>query len=351
MDRVAVLGEEGSTVDLAATAFQRQGVAVTRIECCADVSAILSDTPHILVIRCLRTSERRDLKDLPRVLSAAPDTLIVPASFTVSLDMALAAIRLGAFDILTLPSTADAVRALLDRARLHRQEMALRRLGTLSQLSRWFAHEVRNPLSGILNSAQLLTGGFASSDLLERYLQLIVQEGERIEEFLKRVTELGRSQRGPLGSASLNGVAERALARAKPQLHHQHIQLKREFDPRVPEVHIDAARMESAVSRLIANAVAAMPTGGVMTVLTRHRPDAQMIDFEVTDTDLETGPERERQLFGRFESTKLKEAGLGLVAALQTFIDHGGEVSFRILPGQGCSIVAQLPVNGRQGRP
>jgi signal transduction histidine kinase len=165
------------------------------------------------------------------------------------------------------------------------------------------------------------------------------------------MTELGRTHRGLSLSTSLNAVVEQALACAEPQLQRQGIQLKRDFDPRVPEVLIDVTRMEAAVSRVIANAATAMPIGGVMTVSTRHRPDEQVIDLEVTDTDCETGPARERQLSGVRSSSGLKEAGLGLIAALQTFADHGGDVSLRILPGQGCSVVARLPVTGRAGRP
>lgn len=350
MDRIVVVGEERAAVDAAATAFERQGATVTRLERRDGVTAILADAPALLVVLCMATGGRADLDDLPCLIDASPDACIVPASLTLNPESALAAVRLGAFDLLTLPPTPEAVTALLARARLRRQQRALRLLRTLSKLSGWIAHEVRNPLSGILSSAQLLIGGPASSERHQRYLQLIIQEGERIEAFLKRVTDLGRSHSGPLGSASLNVVTERALARTEPQLRDRQIRLTRTFDLKVPEIRIDVVRMESAVARLIANAAAAMPSGGAMTVRTRYRPDDRMVDIEVTDTDLETGFARGRLLFGQCESSRLKEVGLGLVAALQTFVEHGGDLSLRILSDQGCSIVGQLPVNERDGQ-
>lgn len=351
MDRVAVLGEQRSTVDLVVTAFEYQGVEVSRIEHQSDVAATLANKPYLLAIFCLEKMESTELNGLSRLVAASPDTPIVPAMFILSLEMALAAIRLGAFDVMALPSTAEAVRSLLVRTRLYRQKTVLRHLGIFSQSSSWFAHEARNPLSGILNSAQLLHEESASSALVRRRLGIIIEEGHRLEQFLRRMTEFGRTHRGLPLSTSLNAVVEQALARVEPQLQRQGIQLKRDFDSRMPEVVIDITRMEAAVSRLIANAATAMPSGGVMTVFTRHRPDEQVIDLEVTDTDRETGLERERQLSGLRDSSGLKEAGLGLVAALQTFVDHGGDMSLRILPGQGCSIVARLPLNGRSGRP
>ncbi|HWR20673.1 MAG TPA: hypothetical protein VN444_02290, partial [Verrucomicrobiae bacterium] len=116
MDRVAVLGEQRSTIDLVVTAFEHQGVEVSRIEHQSDVAATLANKPYLLVIFCLEKMESTDLNGLSRLVAASADTPIVPAVFTLSLEMALAAIRLGAFDVLVLPSTTEAVRNLLVRA-------------------------------------------------------------------------------------------------------------------------------------------------------------------------------------------------------------------------------------------
>lgn len=347
MDRVVVLEERTSAGEAVVTAFGRQGIDVSRMNRDADVAAAISDDIYLLVILCPWTIEGADLNALRYLTTSFPDTRIVPALTTPSLNMTLTAIRLGAFDVLTLPSTADAVKDLLDRARLRRQEAALRRLETFGELSRWLAHEVRNPLSCIVNSAQLLREESSLPAITRRRLKIIIEEGDRLEQYLRRMTELGRSTQGVRLPTSLNAVTERVLARAQSQFQRQGIQLERRFDPRVPKMPLDVAQMEKAVSRLLANAVAAMPTGGTTTVVTRYRPDEKMIELEITDTDLEAGPERERQLSGKIESSRFKEAGLGLVAALQTFVEHGGDVSFRTRPGLGCSIVAQLSSNGQ----
>lgn len=333
-----------------ATAFGRRGIDVFRMNRDADVAAAISDTSYLLVIACLEKIENADLNTLRRLIVASPDMFIVPAVSTPSPEITLAAMRLGAFDVLILPPTADAVEDLLARARLRRREAALRRLETFGQLSRWLAHEIRNPLSCIVINVQLLLKESSSSTFVQRRLEIIMEEGDRLEQYLRRMTELGRSARGVRCPASLNAVAERALAGAQSQCQRRGIQLEHGFDPRVPDMPLDVAGMELAVSHLLANAAAAMPAGGKMTIATRYRSDVGIIDLEITDTDGAAGQERERQLFGRFESSRFKEAGLGLVAALRTFVEHGGDVALRILPNQGCSIVAQLPLNGRAGR-
>ena len=355
MDRVAVLGEAGSTLDVVVSAFECQGVETAIAPHCVEATTTLSDKPYLLAVLCVKKVEGEEVKALLRLLNASLDIPIVLAMPPSSLEMALQAIRLGAFDLLILPTTTETIKDLLIRARALRQGRVLRRLTAASQLSRWFAHEVRNPLSVILTSAQLSIEGSAgsamlttgSSDPAQRYLKIIVEECNRLEQFLKSLTEVGRSSRGPVVPADLNGVAERALTRAVPQLMAQGIRLQRSFDSQLPEVRIDVARVDLAVFRMIAVATEAMPTGGVMTVVTRLRPGEVMIELEVTDTALGVGAERERQLFDPRVPAMLQGAEAGLAFALQTFAEHGGDMSVHTYSGAGCGILARLPLSGR----
>lgn len=72
-----------------------------------------------------------------------------------------------------------------------------------------------------------------------------------------------------------------------------------------------------------------------------------MIELEITDTAPGVGLERERQLFDPCVSARLQGAEAGLAFALQTFAEHGGELSLRAHSDQGCSTLARLPLNGR----
>lgn len=346
MDQVAVLGTERSTVDLVTSLFERQGIEATRIDDCAETTGIVSDIPYLLAVVCPTTIDDDDLRLNSRLLAAFVGTPAVFAVRTPSLEIALQAVRLGAFDVLILPPKEEVLRDLITRARLYRQSMVVQRLSTLSQFSGWFAHEIRNPLTGILSSAQLSVESVTPTDRIQRYLKIIVEEGSRMEQFLRRVTELGRPARGPLVPASLSAVVERALVHAAPRLKAQNIRLQRRLDPQLPKVRIDVARVESAISRMIASAIEAMPEDGTMTVMTGYRAGERMIECEVTDSNLSAAQERQRQLFGPFVSLRLRETGLGLAFALQTFAEYGGDVSLHTDSGQGGSILARLPLNG-----
>jgi signal transduction histidine kinase len=347
MDQVAVLGAERSTVDLAANAFEGQKTETSRIEYRAEATATLPDRSYLLVILCPSESDDIGLEAHSRLSALFVDTPVVVALPSPSSEMALRAVRLGAFDVLMLPPREEAVRDLIVRARTHRRGVALRRLATFSQFSGWLAHEIRNPLTGILSSAQLSIESSAPSDPIQRYLKIIIEEGDRLERFLRRVTELGRPVRESLVSSGLNTVVERALAHAAPRLKAQGIRLRRQLDPQLPEVRIEMTRMESAISRMIASAVEAMSAGGMMTVRTGRQAEGRMIELEVTDTNLTATQERQRQLFGPFASSRPRETGLGLAFAMQTFTEHGGDLLLRTDSGRGGSILARLPLNGQ----
>lgn len=347
MDQVAVLGAERSTVDLVASVFEGQEIETTRIADSAWAATTLPDISYLLVILCLTEIGESGLGPHSRLSALSVDT---PAVFAVpqpSLETALQAVRLGAFDVLILPPGEETVRDLIVRARMHRRGVALRRLATFSQFSGWLAHEVRNPLTGIMSSAQLSIEISSLPDPIQRYLKIIIEEGDRLEQFLRRVTELGRPVRESLVSSGLNTVVERALAHAASRLRAHGIGLRRRLDPQLPEVRIEMTRVESAISRMIASAVEAMPAGGMMTVRTGHQAEERMIELEVTDTNLTATQERQRQLFGLFMSSRPRETGLGLVSALQTFAEHGGDLLLRTDSGRGGSILARLPLSGQ----
>lgn len=348
-DQVAVLGTERSTVDLVANAFECQQVSAARIGQHAESAESPADIPYLLAVHCLTKVNGADPKP-PQRSSAdsfdVPMVLVLPEPTQAAV---LQAMRCGAFDVLTLPPTEQAIKDLIARARLCRQDMMLRRLRTISQFSGWLAHELRNPLTGILNSAQLSLECMAPTDSVQRYLKIIIEEGGRLEQLLRRVTEPGRPARGLLGPASLNTVVERALAHVAPRLEAQGIQLRRRLDSQVPHVRIDVTRVESTVSRMIASAAETMPAGGTLTVRTGYRPDERMIELEVTDSNSSpsSAQERQRKLFGLCVTSRPTEADLGLAFALMTFAEYGGDLSLRIDLGRGGSILARLPLNGQ----
>lgn len=345
MDRIVAVEGKRSAWEPVASVLDRLGVEAIRVENLTEAPAILSTQPHLLVVLCLDEIESEGLVLLARLLKVCQDTPVVPVASFASLEIALRVIRLGAFDLLIRPLTEETVRGLLGRARALRQAALLRKLTVLAQLSNWFVHEVRNPLSGILNGAQLLTEKSSPSGPGHDYLKIITEEGDRLERFLRRLTEVGRSSHGPIVPVVLNAVVERALSCSRPHIRTQGIRVQRRFDPRLPEVQIEVESVERVIRHVIEGALERMPKGGVMSLLTRYRSAEEMIELEVADTGGEISLGHDRQPFDLFFSTKREATlGLGLASALRTFGEHGGGVSFHSHAGQGGVVLLQLPL-------
>jgi nitrogen-specific signal transduction histidine kinase len=196
-----------------------------------------------------------------------------------------------------------------------------------------------------LNGAQLLTEKSSPSCGDHDYLKIITEEGDRLERFLRRLTEVGCSSHGRIVPVGLNAVVERALSRARPRIRKQGIRVQRRFDPRLPEVQIEVESVEQVICHVIVGALERTPKGGVLSLLTRYRSAEEMVELEVADTGGEIGFGHDRQLFDLFFSTKREATlGLGLASALRTFGEHGGDVSFHSHAGQGGVVLLQLPL-------
>lgn len=345
MDRVLVMAEETSLSDRAVGVCAHLGIEVSQIKRHSEVRRTGSATVYSLILLCLEQEDRDALEEvMPRLSQVWPDTPVALAVPHPSLEFALAAFRLGTFDLLVQPLTVDTVTAVLCRARMWRQAQLARKLQHLAQLCGWFAHEVRNPLSGILASAQVLMEGSNLTDHSREYLKIIVEESLRLERFLHRLVEIGQTPRRQVASSSLNAVVERALTFSRPQMRKHGIRLAWQPGEQLPEVSIDVDQVEHAISLVISNALEATPRGGELSLLTRHRLSERVVGLEVTSTGDGVKPVNERLLFDPFLSKRSPGGELGLTHALLTFAQHGGGISFRSQPGHSRTFFLQLPL-------
>lgn len=345
MDRVLVMAEEAASLDHAVGVCAHLGIEVSQITRHAEVRRTSADTVYSLILLYLEQEDRTALEEvMPRLSQAWPDTPVALVVSHPSVEFALTAFRLGAFDLLVQPLTGDTVAAVLCRARAWRQTQLVRKLQSLVQFCGWFTHEVRNPLSGILTSGQVLMEGSNLTDHSREYLKIIVEESLRLEQFLHRLGEIGRMPQRQMTSSSLNAVVERALTVSRPQIQKHGICLTWQPGDRLPKVSIDADQVEHAISLVISNALETTPRGGELSLLTRHRLGEMMVELEVASTGDGAGPVDERLLFDPFLSRKSSGRELGLTHALLTFAHYGGTVSFRSRPGHSRTFYLQLPV-------
>jgi two-component system NtrC family sensor kinase len=234
--------------------------------------------------------------------------------------------------------------------RAQRQVLHMERMASLGKLAATVAHEINNPLSGILTSARLVERALAEQRLppeaareTSELLQLIAQECARCGGIVKNLLLFARHSGGAMGPVDVNQVAERSLQLMRHHLQMRGIELERDLLAGESQVVADGAQLEQALLALLMNAVEAMTGGGVLRL--RVTGDAESVTFHVGDTGVGIHPDVLPHIFEPFFSTKQQESGVGLgLAVLYGIVQrHGGTVTVDSEPGRGTTFHVRIP--------
>lgn len=214
------------------------------------------------------------------------------------------------------------------------------------------AHEIRNPLGGIRGAAQLLDGKLEDRGL-ERYPQLIREETDRIRRLLDEFAELTRGGDLRLRRTNLHEVLDKLLALQERSEGWRRIEVRREYDPSIPELELDPDRITQVFLNLCRNAVEAMGGRGVLTMCTRVDPIYQLsqsggphfwVRVDVEDTGPGIPPEDLPHVFTPFFTRRESGSGLGLPIAQQWVVRHGGRVQVQRADPEGTRVRVLLPL-------
>lgn len=247
--------------------------------------------------------------------------------------------------------------------RAQRQVLQMERMASLGKLAATVAHEINNPISGILGTARLVERELRDQPLppdtaeeLSQHLQLIARECARCGNIVRNLLLFARHSGGEMAPVDANEVAERALMLVRHHLEMHGIELHRELLERDSQVIADGAQLQQALLALLVNAVEAMTSandrGGVLGL--RLEGDAEAVTFHVQDTGVGIHPEVLPHIFEPFFSTKHQESGVGLGLAVVYGIvqRHGGSITVDSEPGRGTTFHMRIPRQASgEGRP
>jgi two-component system NtrC family sensor kinase len=229
------------------------------------------------------------------------------------------------------------------------------KLSSLGRLSASIAHEINNPLAGILTTAKLLirTIGDAPDDpratWMVRQLGLVQRETERCTAIVRNLLGFARERPMTLTDADVNVAIDEALFLVQNQFALQNITLERDLAP-VPPVRADFGQIRQAFANVIINACDAMPRGGTLRVRTRALQPEQAVEIVIGDTGTGIPHELLSKVLDPFFTTKEKGTGLGLSVVYGVIERHGGKLSIDSEPGTGTAVTIRLPlVSGAPG--
>jgi two-component system NtrC family sensor kinase len=233
------------------------------------------------------------------------------------------------------------------RGRAEAQVARAEKLASLGRISASIAHEINNPLTGILTFAKLLIRDLETRPLDDalkeqglRQLRLVERETERCTAIVRSLLEFARQRPLHLKPVSASAVVEEALSLVGHQLELKGLALERALQV-VPEVQGDAGQLRQAVVNLVLNACDATPSGGRIRLATRADDGGALI--EVSDTGAGIAPEDQSRIFDPFFSTKEKGTGLGLSVVYGIVEHHGGRIEVESEPSRGTTFRIRLP--------
>jgi two-component system NtrC family sensor kinase len=246
-------------------------------------------------------------------------------------------------------------RKVLDKTaelgRTQRQVVHMEKMASLGKLSATVAHELNNPLAGILNYAKLVTRTLDETELPEaarsevgRYLKLVQRESIRCGDIVRNLLLFARPSGGSFASHGVAQVAERALMLVRHHLEIANVRLETRFPDPDERIVCDPDQLQQALVALFVNAVEAMSAGGALTVSV-ERVD-EHVEISVTDTGPGIAPEVLPEIFEPFFSTKDGESGVGLGLSVVFGIvqRHHGTIQVDTELGRGTTFRIRLPV-------
>jgi two-component system NtrC family sensor kinase len=229
----------------------------------------------------------------------------------------------------------------------HDQLVRSEKLTALGKLSASVAHEINNPLAGILTFAKLVSRTLAEGPpddarraALQRNLALIERETQRCSSIVRNLLDFSRER--PMQPRPLDPRAplDEALSLLEDQLKTHGIELERDLSP-VPEVVADFGQLRQAFVNIAFNACEAMGNSGRLKVATR--PAGNAVEVVIEDTGPGIPPDRLTKIFDPFFTTKEKGTGLGLSVVYGIVEKHGGTISVDSEVGRGTAFTIRLP--------
>jgi two-component system NtrC family sensor kinase len=229
------------------------------------------------------------------------------------------------------------------------------KLASLGRIAASIAHEINNPLTGILTFARLLLRTLpenvpdaAAREKCLANLRLVERETQRCSEIVRQLLDFARQRPLTLAPLDVNAPLREALALLRHQLELKGVALEQRLAPGL-EIEGDFGQLRQAFVNVILNACDALATGGRLSVETRALPDAKRVEVVIEDGGAGIAREHLEHIFDPFFTTKEKGTGLGLSVVYGIVDRHGGRLEVTSEPGRGTRVAIRLPAAAREG--
>lgn len=254
----------------------------------------------------------------------------------------------------TLEQRVDEKTEQLRRAQVNIIQME--KMASLGKLAATVAHELNNPLEGVLTYARLLKKKIRPGELspeqvseIVEVLSIISDETARCGSIVKNLLLFSRQRVGEFSEEDLRAIVERSVKLIEHHLKMHNIKLELDLGNQPAVLLCDPYQIEQALLALEINAVEAMPEGGVLSISINSVPELEAVRLKISDTGIGIREEDIPHIFEPFFTTKKegKGTGLGLSIVYGIIERHGGSIAVQSRLHEGTTFTITLPCNSR----
>jgi two-component system, NtrC family, sensor kinase len=235
---------------------------------------------------------------------------------------------------------------LREKQKLEAQLLRSEKLSSLGKLSAGIAHEINQPLTGVLTFAHLLLKKFKDDEKTRKDLEIIVRETTRIRGIVQGILEFARETPMQKKPRRIEEILDQTLEIIVRQERFFGVTLEKDYAANVPEVVLDSNLMAQVFMNIVLNALDAMQGSGTLTV--RVRTHKEWVDVEIQDTGAGMPAGILDKIFDPFfttkDSTEGMGMGLGLAVSYGIVKNHNGDILVNSKEGVGTTFTVRLPV-------
>jgi len=223
------------------------------------------------------------------------------------------------------------------------------KLASLGELVAGIAHEINNPLTGILVFASLLEKNQHLDPATKSDLALISRECQRCASIVRGLLEFSRESVPHKDWVSLNDIMDASVALVQHQSSFHDITIIKEYDASLPPALVDANQIQQVLVNILLNASHAMPQGGELRIVSGIDSANAIVYVSISDTGHGIPEENMKKIFDPFFTTKENSGtGLGLSVSYGIISSHGGKIEVQSRVGVGTDFTVKLPIGAEQ---
>ena len=230
------------------------------------------------------------------------------------------------------------------QARFDHLATQMEKMSSLGRMAAGIAHEINNPLAGILLYSSNMSKKVPQGGPLEEGLNIIIKETQRCKTIIQGLLEFARDREPQKVPADINAIMETALGILDNEFRLRHVDLERQLAEDMTKTLLDENQIEQVFINLLLNALHAVEENGSVTVKSAVNSKQKTIQVEITDNGCGIAADDIEKIFEPFYSTKAKGTGLGLAVSYGIVQNHQGDIRVYSVLEQGTRFTLEFPI-------